>query len=50
MFILNTERAQGIVEYALLILLVSLVVILALTALGIDIGNIFSDVETAFPT
>ena len=45
MLILN-EKGQGFVEYALIMLLVALAVIIILALLGPAIGNIFS---TAIP-
>jgi pilus assembly protein Flp/PilA len=39
----TSERAQGLVEYALIILLVALIVIVVLSILGPAIGNIFSE-------
>jgi len=38
------EEGQGLVEYALILLLVALVVITILTLLGPTIGNVFSRV------
>jgi pilus assembly protein Flp/PilA len=46
----KSERAQGLVEYALLIFLIGIVVVLALAALGVDIGNVFNQVENSFPS
>ena len=40
------ERGQGMVEYALILVLVAVVVIVALTALGTNIKGIFSKVNT----
>ena len=40
------ERGQGMVEYALILVLVAVVVIVALTALGTNINGIFSKVNT----
>jgi Flp pilus assembly pilin Flp len=37
-------RGQGLVEYALLILLVGLAVILMLTLFGAGVGNMFSSI------
>ena len=48
--LLKSERGQGLVEYALLILLIAVVVALALGALGVDIGNMFNHVENSFPS
>jgi len=38
------QRGQGLVEYALLLVLVALVVIVILVLLGPAIGNVFSNV------
>lgn len=38
------EEGQGLVEYALILVLVSIVVIVILVLLGPSIGNIFSNV------
>lgn len=39
------EKGQGLVEYALILVLVAIVVIVALTALGPIVGNVFSDIN-----
>jgi len=39
---LAAEKGQGLVEYALIILLVALAVIVILSLLGPAIGNVFS--------
>lgn len=41
---LPREKGQGLVEYALILVLVAIVVIAILTILGPQIGNIFSRV------
>ncbi len=38
------ERGQGMVEYALILVLVAVVVIAILTLLGPAIGNVFSSI------
>lgn len=38
------ERAQGLTEYALILVLVSLVVIIVLQILGPQVGNVFSQI------
>ena len=38
------EKGQGLVEYALILVLVSIVVIVVLALLGPAIGNIFSTI------
>lgn len=40
----SNEEGQGLVEYALILIFVALVVIVALTVLGPQLGNIFSGV------
>ena len=40
----SREEGQGLVEYALIIVLVSIAVILVLTALGTEIGNVFTSI------
>jgi pilus assembly protein Flp/PilA len=44
MLFLPNERGQGLVEYALVLVLIALVVILVLTLLGPAVGNTFSNV------
>ena len=39
----NWQKAQGLVEYALILVLVAVVVIVILALLGPAIGNIFSN-------
>ena len=41
------QRGQGLVEYALILVLVALIVIVILALLGPAIGNIFSNVVSA---
>ncbi len=41
------ERGQGLVEYALILVLVSLVVIVVLLVLGPIIGNVFSKLNSS---
>ena len=40
------ERGQGLVEYGLILVLASIVVIIVLAVLGPQIGNIFSQITT----
>ena len=44
------EKGQGLVEYALILVLVAIVVIAALMVLGPIIGNVFSAVNTSLST
>lgn len=44
-FALN-ERGQGMVEYALILVLVAVVVIAALTVMGPLVSNVFSTINT----
>jgi pilus assembly protein Flp/PilA len=41
------EKGQGLVEYALILVLVAIVVIAALTILGPIIGNTFSGINSS---
>ena len=41
------EEGQGLVEYALILVLISVVSIALMAALGVKIGNVFSDVTAA---
>jgi pilus assembly protein Flp/PilA len=38
------QRGQGLVEYALILVLVAVVVVLILAVLGPSIGNLFSNI------
>ena len=40
----SKERGQGLVEYALIILLIAIVVIVAMMYLAPTIGNIFTEI------
>ncbi|MBM3125550.1 MAG: Flp family type IVb pilin [Chloroflexi bacterium] len=41
------EKGQGLVEYALILVLVAIVVIAALMILGPIIGNVFSEINSS---
>lgn len=47
MLFLNREDGQGLVEYALILVLVAVVVIAILTILGPAIGDVFSQIMAA---
>ena len=42
------EQGQGLVEYALILMLVSIVVIAILALLGPALGNVFSSIKNNF--
>ncbi len=44
----SSSKGQGLVEYALLILLVGIAVIVALALFGTGIGNMFSNIVANF--
>lgn len=44
LFLSRKNKGQGLVEYALVLVLVAIVVIAILTLLGPQIGNVFSQV------
>jgi len=43
---MQEEEGQGLVEYALIIVLVSIAVIIALTALGTSVSSVFNVIVT----
>jgi pilus assembly protein Flp/PilA len=45
--ILTSKRGQGLVEYALILVLVAIVVMVILALLGPAIGNVFSNIVAA---
>ncbi len=47
MLFLPQEEAQGLVEYALILVLVAIVVIAVLLVLGPIVGNVFSNIVRA---
>lgn len=47
MLFLTNEDGQGLVEYALILVLVAIVVIVVLSLLGPQIGNVFSQIVSA---
>ena len=46
-FMSRTQRGQGMVEYALILVLVSIVVIVILLTMGNQIQNVFSNIVAA---
>ena len=44
------ERGQGLVEYAFLLVLIAMIVIVALLILGPTIGNVFSNLNSKLVT
>lgn len=42
----SSPKGQGLVEYALILLLIAVIVIVVLAILGPAIGNIFSEIVT----
>ena len=47
MNVTEREEGQGLVEYALILVLVSIATIGVLAALGVKIGNVFTQVTAA---
>lgn len=46
----DSEKGQGMVEYALILVLIAVVVIVILTVVGKQVNNVFSNVSNAFNT
>lgn len=46
---LKNQDGQGLVEYALIIMLVALIVIIVLVVLGPGVGNLYSSAVNALP-
>jgi pilus assembly protein Flp/PilA len=44
---IHNEEGQGMVEYALILFLISIVAIVFLTQIGLDISDVYDDVENA---
>ena len=43
------EKGQGLVEYALILVLIAVVVLAALTVMGPVIGNVYTKINTSLP-
>ena len=44
-----TDTGQGLVEYALILLLIALVVIIILSIFGVELGSVYSNLIDNFP-
>ena len=44
-----TDTGQGLVEYALILLLIALAVIIILSIFGVELGSVYSNVIDNFP-
>jgi pilus assembly protein Flp/PilA len=49
MLFLPNEEGQGLTEYALILMLIALIVILILSVVGPAVGNMYSSVVASFP-
>lgn len=49
MLFLSSEQGQGLVEYALILLLVAIVIVGTLVLLGPQIGNLYSRIVVCVP-
>lgn len=47
---MSDERGQGMVEYALILVLIAVVVIVILTVVGQQVSNVFSNVSSGLGT
>ena len=50
MFFLTEEEGQGLIEYALLLLMIALVVIFILVLFGVQVGDLFSKINHCLPS
>lgn len=50
MLFLTQQDGQGLIEYAFILVLVSVVVLLILAVLGPQVGNMYSHVSSAWET
>lgn len=49
MLLVSKEKGQGLVEYAIILSLVALVVIVVMRMLGPEIGNSYSTISSSIP-
>lgn len=49
MLLVSKEKGQGLVEYAIILSLVALVVIVVMWMLGPEIGNSYSTISSSIP-
>jgi pilus assembly protein Flp/PilA len=49
MLFLPREEGQGLVEYALILVFIAIVVIVALLVFGEAVGNLYSTIESTWP-
>lgn len=49
MFFAPKEKGQGLVEYAIILALVALLVIVVVRALGPEIGDAYSSINSSLP-
>ena len=49
MLFYRKERGQGMVEYALLIVLLAIVVVVMIQVMGTAVSNMYSNIVSAFP-
>jgi Flp pilus assembly pilin Flp len=47
--VLRAEEGQGLTEYALILVLVALAVVVGLTGFGVELRNLFQWISTALP-
>ncbi|MGD2049249.1 MAG: Flp family type IVb pilin [Chloroflexota bacterium] len=48
MLFLNQQDGQGLIEYALILVLISVVVVLILAVLGPQVGTMYSQITSAW--
>ncbi len=50
MFFLTEEEGQGLIEYALLIVMIAIVIIVIVTIFGVQVGSLFSKINLCLPS
>ena len=49
MFYASHQKGQGLTEYAFILVLVAIAILLILTLMGTQIGNVYSQIVTCLP-
>ncbi len=50
MIVLRDQEGQGLIEYALLLLLIAIVIVAVFAVFGITLGGVFSEINRCLPS